>query len=42
MGLVIGDNVDIGEGVKIWSLEHDPNDINHITRGSTTTIGDHV
>ena len=42
MGLVIGDNVDIGEGVKIWSLEHDPNDINHITRGSKTTIGDHV
>lgn len=41
-GLVIGDNVDIGEYVKIWTLEHDPNDNGHITRGRPTIIEDHV
>lgn len=41
-GLEIGDNVDIGEYVKIWTLEHDPSDSNHATRGRTTIIEDHV
>ena len=41
-GLVIGDNVDIGECAKIWSLEHDPNSNEHVTRGECTKIGDHV
>lgn len=41
-GLEIGDNVDIGEYVKIWSLEHDPNDANHSHRGGKTLIEDHV
>ncbi len=41
-GLIIGDNVDIGEGVKIWTLEHDPNNENHVTRGGITAISDHV
>lgn len=41
-GIVIGDNVDIGEYVKIWSLEHDPNSNEHATRGKCTRIGDHA
>ena len=41
-GLVIGDNVDIGEYAKIWSLEHDPNSNEHVTRGKCTRIGDHA
>lgn len=41
-GLEIGDNVDIGEYVKIWSLEHNPNDDSHSHRGSKTIIEDHV
>jgi maltose O-acetyltransferase len=41
-GLVIGDNTDIGEYVKIWSLEHDINNESHCVVGSKTIIGDHV
>ena len=41
-GLEIGSNVDIGEYVKIWSLEHNPNDENHSSRGEKTIIEDHV
>lgn len=41
-GLEIGENVDIGEYVKIWSLEHDPNDGKHSPRGGKTIIEDHV
>ena len=41
-GLVLGDNVDIGEYVKIWTLEHDPNDDEHRSRGRETIIEDHV
>lgn len=41
-GIVIGDNVDIGEFVKIWTLEHDPNDVKHETRGKMVCISDHV
>ena len=40
-GLDIGNNVDIGENVRIWTLEHDPNN-NHVLRGEGTTIGDYV
>lgn len=41
-GIVIGDNVDVGEYVKIWSLEHDPNSNDHVTRGKCVRIGDHA
>jgi maltose O-acetyltransferase len=41
-GLEIGNNVDIGEYVKIWSLEHNPNDEEHSPRGRKTIIEDHV
>ena len=40
-GLTIGSNVDIGEYVRIWTLEHDPNN-NHVLRGKETTIEDYV
>ncbi len=40
-GLNIGSNVDIGENVRIWTLEHDPNN-NHVLRGKETTIEDYV
>lgn len=40
-GLTIGSNVDIGEYVRIWTLEHDPNN-NHVLRGKETTIDDFV
>lgn len=40
-GLNIGNNVDIGEYVRIWTLEHDPNN-NHVLRGKETTIEDYV
>lgn len=40
-GLKIGSNVDIGEYVRIWTLEHDPNN-NHVCRGKETIIGDYV
>lgn len=41
-GLEIGDSVDIGEYVTIWSLEHDPNSDNHECRGGKVVIKDHV
>lgn len=41
-GLEIGNNVDIGEYVKIWTLDHDPNDENHSPRGGKTIIEDHA
>lgn len=41
-GLEVGNNVDIGEYVKIWSLEHNPNDEAHLHRGKKTIIEDHV
>ena len=41
-GLEIQDSVDIGEYSSIWSLQHDPNNINHECIGSKTIIEDHV
>lgn len=41
-GLEIYDNVDIGEYVKIWTLEHAPNDDEHRSKGGKTVIEDHV
>ena len=41
-GMVIGDSVDIGEYVTIWSLQHDPSDDNHCTCGDKLIIEDHV
>ena len=42
-GLVsIAEDVDIGAGTQIWTLEHDPNDPEHGTRGGGVTIEDHV
>lgn len=38
MGLVIGDNVSISEGVAIFSLEHDPNSSNFANRGAPVCI----
>lgn len=40
--LTIGDDADIGPHTHIWTLEHDPNDPNHGTKGGPVTIGDHV
>jgi len=41
-GLVIGNDVDIGMHSHIWTLEHDPDDPLHATRGAPVTISDHV
>lgn len=40
--LTIGENVDIGPFTHIWTLEHDPNDPNHGTKGGPVDIEDHV
>jgi len=40
--VVIGCDTDIGTETHIWTLEHDPNDPEHRTRGSGVTIEDHV
>jgi maltose O-acetyltransferase len=40
--VVIGNNVDIGTQTHIWTLEHDPHDANHGTKGGDVTIEDHV
>lgn len=40
--LIIGSNVDIGQETNIWTLEHDPNDNNHNTRGASVIIEDYV
>ena len=41
-GLIIGDSVDVGEYVSIWSLQHNPNSETHDVEGETTVIEDHV
>ena len=42
-GLVaIAEDVDVGAETHIWTLEHDPNDPEHGTRGGGVTIEDHV
>lgn len=40
MGLVIGDNVSISEGVAIFTLEHDPNSPDFANRGAAVRIAD--
>ena len=39
-GLVIGDNVNIGGHVQIFTLEHDPDDRGFRTKGGSVVIGD--
>ena len=38
----IGNDTDIGMQTHIWTLEHDPNDNNHGTKGGDVIIEDHV
>ena len=38
----IGKDADIGTETHIWTLEHDPNDVSHSTKGGPVTIEDHV
>lgn len=40
--IIIGDNVDIARGVYIWTLEHDPHDDYHRTKGGNVIIEDYV
>jgi acetyltransferase-like isoleucine patch superfamily enzyme len=40
--LVIGNNVDIGQETNIWTLEHDPHDDFHKTKGGDVIIEDDV
>ena len=42
MGLRIGSNVNISEGVAIFTLEHDPNSPEFASRGAEVRIGDRV
>ncbi len=38
----ISNDVDIGTGTHIWTLEHDPNDPEHATKSGAVVIEDHV
>jgi len=40
--LLIGENVDIGPWTHIWTLQHNPNDPEHGTKGDPVEIEDHV
>ena len=40
--VTIGGDVDVGTESHIWTLEHDPNDNDHGTKGGAVTIEDHV
>lgn len=40
--VIIGDNVDIAREVNVWTLEHDPNDDYHATKGGDVIIEDYV
>ncbi len=42
MGLIIGDNVSISEGVAIFTLEHDPQSPTFANRGGAVQIEDYV
>lgn len=39
MGILIGDNTDIGEYTAVWSLEHDTQSNSHSCMGGQTIIG---
>lgn len=41
-GVEIGANSDIGAETHIWTLQHDPDDPSHGTKGGAVCIGDHV
>ena len=40
--IIIGNNVDIARDVNVWTLEHDPNDDFHLTKGGDVIIEDYV
>jgi len=40
--LSIGDNVDIGQETNIWTLQHDPDNDFHDTKGGSVIIEDYV
>jgi acetyltransferase-like isoleucine patch superfamily enzyme len=40
--LIIGNNVDIGQETNIWTLDHDPHDDYHATRGQDVIIEDYA
>jgi len=40
--ITIDNDVDIGTHSHIWTLEHDPNDVNHATKSGEVRIEDHV
>lgn len=40
--ILIGNNVDIAREVNIWTLEHDPHDDFHKTKGGNVVIEDYV
>ncbi|MDA8964588.1 acyltransferase [bacterium] len=40
--LRVGEDVDIGPWTHIWTLQHDPNDPGHGTKGGAVVIEDHV
>lgn len=40
--LVIGDNVDIAEEVRIWTMEHDPHSDTHAPVGKPVAVENHV
>ena len=40
--LIIGNNVDIAQETNIWTLQHDVNDLNHISIGADVVIEDYV
>ena len=42
MGITIGDNVSISEGIAVFTLEHDPNSPTFETRGAPVRIHDYV
>lgn len=42
MGVVIGDNVDIAQGVSIWTEQHDYNSPTYASIGGTVVINDYV
>ena len=40
--VIIGEDTDIGTQTHIWTLQHDPDDAEHGTKGAAVMIGDHV
>lgn len=40
--VIICEDVDIGPATHLWTLEHDPHDNNHGTKGGAITINHHV